>query len=304
MRSTLFIRRAFPALLLALAIPAAAQTPTTIRTAVRPALRTTVAAPPGLSTEQQQWLARHCILGAPRMHLAWAGTPTRMVVRQGYALLHSSVDRIPLWVCEGLERAQLEGSAERDDAFAPDPLLKPGTRAELADYKGTGFDRGHLAPAADQSANPVLKAETFFLSNMAPQAPRLNQQAWRELEDLVRRWLIARGNGYVITGGFFHDPNEDEPKTADGLITYQVIGGNAVAVPTHFYKIVAARKPDGAWDVIGFVMENREYPRPFRFQEHVRPIAWIEEQTGIDFFPEMPARDAFKLEFATPTLWQ
>lgn len=99
-------------------------------------------------------------------------------------LEHSAVEKIPLWVAEHVTAAQFGGDVTRDDKFQPDPLLKPGARAELADYKGSGYDRGHQAPAGNETRDEKLKSETFYLSNMAPQAPRMNQQIWRKLETL------------------------------------------------------------------------------------------------------------------------
>lgn len=288
-------------LLLAGALPAQSNP---ARPAVRAAIRTLLPPQDSLSTQQQGWLAGNCPRGVPRLGPAFAGTPTRIVSREGYALQHSSVDRVPLWVCEGLTRPELEGTLDRADVFMADSLLPPGTRAELADYRGSGFDRGHMAPSADHRSTAQLNAETFFLSNMAPQAGPLNQQIWRVLEDSVRKWLIRRDSGYVITGGFFYDPAEDDSATADGLVKYRLIGPNAVAVPTHFYKIVSARNSAGTWEVIAFVMENRGYERPFRFGDFITPVDWIEERTGIDFFPDLPARDQAAVEAARPPLWR
>ena len=159
----------------------------------------------------------------------------------GYVLQHSAIDRIPIWVAEHVGKGQLTGSLERDNAFAPDPLLPSGKRAELKDYKGSGYDRGHQAPAGNQTNDATTKSETFFLSNMCPQLGKLNRQKWKELEEKTRVWVKTFGDAYEITGPIFYDPKEDNPATADGMVTFKQIGPDKVSVPTHFFKVVIAK---------------------------------------------------------------
>ena len=274
------------------------------RMTVRPAPRTAaVALQANFTQAQLALIERHCPLGRPRLDAGFGFGPTRFVIRDGFVLEHSSADKIPIWVCEGVTVEQIAGSEERTNAFKPDPMLPAGERSELKDYKGTGLDRGHMAPAANQSVDARLKAETFFLSNMAPQQPDMNRQIWNALEAEVRDWLRTRGGGHVITGGFFYDPAEDDASTADGLIEHGEIG-SGVAVPTHFYKIVAVEDQDGGWDAIAFVMENRKYVRPFDFATFIRSIDWIEERAGVDFMPDLDAELEEAVEVPVPALWE
>ena len=246
---------------------------------------------------------RNCPLGRPKLDATFDFGPTRFVIREGYVLQHSSKDKIPLWVCEGITPAQLSGALTRADAFQADPDLPAGERAELADYKKSGYDRGHMAPAGDQTTDGRLKRETFYLSNMAPQKPQLNQQIWAALEAKARQWLSQRGGGYIITGGLFYDPDEENPAKADGLITHDEIGPDKVAVPTHFYKIVASKDSAGRWEAIAFVMENHGYPRPFDFTGFERSIDWVEAHAGIDFMPDLDAGEEPRVEGSVPALW-
>lgn len=257
---------------------------------------------PVASTPQDDALmARHCYQECPIIDPEFGYGVFVIVARDGYVLAHSSTDKIPLWVAEFVERSQLEGNVPRHDLFAPDPKLKPGARAELADYKGSGYDRGHQAPAANQTLDQRLKDETFLLSNMAPQKGKLNQQLWAGLEDLARDWARDAGSAYMITGGFFYDPAEEDPAAADGTIEYVTIGRGVVAVPTHFYKIVITTTPVPR--AIAFVAENRGYPRPFDFAALIKSIDWIEERTGIDFLPGLSEAEAIALEQQPSPLW-
>lgn len=277
-------------------------------TAPQPALRIdpkprVAALQANFTQAQLQLIGQNCPLGRPTLDPEFDFGPTRFVIRQGYVLEHSSRDKIPIWVCEGITPAQLGGTAPRKDAFQPDPQLPPGLRAELKDYKGSGYDRGHMAPAGDQTVDPVLKRETFYLSNMSPQEGPLNQRIWAALEDQARAWLTQRGGGWIITGGLFYDPDEEDPTKADGFIPYQEIGPDRVAVPTHFYKIVVSKSQAGVWDAIAFVMENHGYPAPFNFSQFIRSIDWIEEHTGINFMPDLAVMDESRVEGSTPVLW-
>jgi len=260
----------------------------------------------GPSAADRARMERNCFVGCPKLdpNASGYGPATALVARDGYVLEHSSLEKIPIWVAEHVTAAQLGGSLTRDNKFQPDPALKPGTRAELADYKSSGYDRGHQAPAGNQTRDAKLKSETFYLSNMTPQTPRMNQQIWRELETLARDWTLKYGETYQITGPVFYDPKEDDPRSADGTVSYKSIGKNHVAVPTHIYKIVLARRSAGGpWEAIAFVMENKLYSKPFRFDQYLKPIEWIERRTGIDFNPDMPLAEQRKLERAVPQMW-
>ena len=87
--------------------------------------------------------------------------PTELVVRRGYVLEHSSADKTPLWVCEHVTADQLAGHLKRHDKFIPDPNLN-GPKSYPQDYKGSGYERGHQAPAGNQTVDSVLKDETFL----------------------------------------------------------------------------------------------------------------------------------------------
>jgi endonuclease G, mitochondrial len=275
-------------------------------TTSRPARFPNVAPHAGLTPQQQALIDRNCgPFGQPEKNPDFGFGRTRFVVREGYALEHSSVDKIPIWVCERIEGDQLGGSLARDDAFGPDPQLPQGERAELADYRKSGYSRGHMAPAGDQTRDEERKRETFFLSNMAPQVQSHNSPTWSGLEDLARKW-VADGKvdvEHVITGGFFYDPAEEDSRTADGEIEYKTIGPNHVAVPTHFYKIVLGRS-NGQWRGVAFVIEHRAGIGTVRdFTTYVKPIDWIEERTGLDFFPQLSGPEQVRLEKSPGALW-
>jgi len=233
-----------------------------------------------------------CLFGMPAHESDWERGSTRVVVRAGYALEHADVEKIPVWVCERVKKAHTSGTADRNRcSFKPEYEIAKGARAELADYKGSGFDRGHQAPAADFKYDQDRMRESFVLSNVAPQVGSgFNRGIWRVLEQRVRACVDCRGEVYVITGPLFCAPDEDGPQAA-----HESIGQNRVAVPTHFYKILVARNVAGAWEAVAFVLENQKHAKEkdaeYSFAGYVKPIDWIEETTGLNFMPDLDTDD-------------
>jgi endonuclease G len=251
-----------------------------------------------LSPQDAARVRNACPFGQPSIQRAQDYGQTYVVARDGYVLEEDAADRIPIWVCESVTKYQVTGPLTGGRiSFKADPLLPSDARSVDADYKNEPYDRGHNAPLADQSRDQRLRDETFFLSNVAPQDKVLNEQAWAELEKHVRDWAISRDSVHVITGSFFWDSTEDDPTTAKGFVHYKRIGKDNVSVPTHFYKIVTARRTDNSdWDVIAFVMPNQPIKRGVDFTKYIQPVSWIEKRTGVSFFPDLPLAKRRALE--------
>ncbi len=276
----------------------------------RPAIGSTyIAREAGFTAQQQKLADELCFKGMPQKTSDQLG-PTEFIFRQGYVLEHSSLDKIPYWVCEHVTPPQIVGNAERSNQFKVDPDLK-GPHSTPADYKSSGYDQGHQAPAGNEAADQQLQNETFYLSNMAPQLPNLNRDAWKSLETLTRTWVKQYSEAYEITGPIFYDPKEDNPQTADGTIKFWTIGKDAVSVPTHFYKIIivkdgASWNKDGAsWKSIAFVMPNTAtYKSPYHLEQYIQSVQWIEQHTGLNFMPNLTPQQRVTLESHASAMWQ
>ncbi len=193
-----------------------------------------------------------------------------IVRHDGYVLRYRDQYEQADWVAYPLLAFELTGEAERDrESFKPDPLVEGGS-ALPTDYSRSGYDRGHLAPAGDFKFSQRLTRESFYMSNISPQAPQFNRGIWKELEDQVRAWARRDRGLYVVTG----------PVLKKGLET---IGRqNEVAVPEQFYKVILyCNSPKIR--MIGFLMNNEPSNEPLR--SFVVPVDQIERLTGIDFFP-------------------
>ena len=268
---------------------------------LRAALATThVAREAGLTDQQKQQVANECFMGMPVKREGSLG-PTEFVYRDGYVLEHSSLDKIPFWVCEHVHKDQLGTDTERSNLFQADPMLK-GPKATPADYDRTGYDRGHQAPAGNEGKDQALQNQTFFMSNMAPQLPALNRNAWKSLEEQSRLWVATYSEAYELTGPIFYDPKEDNPATANGTISYYTIG-KGVAVPTHFFKIVVVK--DGAsYKAIAFVLPNvTTFKPPYNLPQYIQSVEWIEDHTGLTFMPGLSAAQRIALKKSKSAMW-
>ena len=196
-----------------------------------------------------------------------------LIRHEGYTLSYRDQYKDAEWVAYPLLSYETSGDADRKyEQFKPDPTVDNGT-ALPADYTRSGYDRGHLAPAGDFKFSQRIMKETFFMSNITPQAPQFNRGIWSDVEAQVRTWA-RRDNGlYVVTG----------PVLKPGLPT---IGkSNEISVPEKFYKVILyCNKPDIR--MIGFLLNNEPSSEPIK--NFVVPVSLIEQLTGIDFFPKIP----------------
>jgi len=211
-----------------------------------------------------------------------------------YTICHDGNWLIPEWVGYVLRAEDLNGPASRSDDFRADPALPAGHRAELADYQGSGYDRGHMAPAGDFNRSSEAMTETFFLSNMAPQTAELNRGPWEQLESFVRARAAARGSIQVFTGNLFLD--------AAGRVTQPTtrIGSHHVAVPTHCWKALLTTASDGQAVAYAFLEPNDGAPPSYSSGQTT--VDALERLTGFDFFATVAAGEQARVESETATL--
>ena len=170
------------------------------------------------------------------------------------------------WVHYLLTKEMIEGPAKRKDNFKADPLVSTGS-ASPKDYVKSGYDRGHLAPAADMKIDDVSMSESFYMTNMSPQAPSFNRAGWKKIEALVRSWA-TQADIYVTVGGIL---TKDLKKIGEG-----------VSVPEYFYKIIFNPKNK---TVIAFYTPNSKLVNPI--QTYVVTVDEIEKITKIDFLSDL-----------------
>lgn len=200
------------------------------------------------------------------------GKADTLIDRPGYALGYTEYHEQPAWVIYKLTRAEATTkAAKRTNRFIEDPAIPTGS-ATAADYRKSGYDRGHLAPAADMAFSARTMADSFFYSNMSPQRPQFNRGIWKNLEEQIRLFAIAEEEIYVVTG-----PILPKEKTI-------TIGANRVTVPTHYYKVVFDLTPPQK--MIGFIVPNEGNKCPL--QDFAVTVNTVETATGLDFFSRVP----------------
>jgi endonuclease G len=182
-----------------------------------------------------------------------------------YTLSYSEDNEQASWVYYELTPELINGNQSRTDDFRADPTVSTGS-ATLNDYKGSGYDRGHLCPAADMALNKTSMSESFYLSNMSPQVPGFNRGIWSTLESQVRKWALNYQKLYVVTGPIFKDNKGS-------------IGEDNVTVPGYYYKVLF----DGKDKMIGLILTNESSSKSL--DQFVVTIDDIEQKTGVDFFP-------------------
>jgi len=193
-----------------------------------------------------------------------------VIYHTAYTLSYNEKHEQASWVAYELTQNETKIIYSRTNKFIPDPYVATKT-ANDNDYLGSGYDRGHLAPASDMGWSLTTMTESFYYSNMSPQVPSFNRGIWKKLEEQVRTWAIEYDTVYVVTG----------PVLKDGLPT---IGKNKVSIPEYYYKVVLEYSKSDVKG-IGFVMKNESSVDPL--QNFAVPIDSVEKLTGIDFFPKL-----------------
>ncbi|MDE7104078.1 MAG: DNA/RNA non-specific endonuclease [Bacteroidales bacterium] len=223
-----------------------------------------------------------------------AGGQERIIRHIGYTVGYNGQRRLPNWVAYELTPEETSGPAARQNRFVPDPEVPPHESATTDDYRHSGYDRGHMAPAGDMKWSEQAMRESFYLSNICPQHPALNRGIWKRLEDLVRRQAATRGSIYVVCG----------PITA---VDAPRIGRQGVAVPQRFFKALL-QEAGGGWSAIGFVFENGAADDAAGASDdalrvHTLSIDSLERLTGMDFFPSLPDSIETVVERETDLNW-
>lgn len=201
-------------------------------------------------------------------------TPEKILVRRGYTVSYNLEHNLPNWVAWELTPEKLIERESRTDKFLPDPDLPADKAVTTDDYKRSGWDRGHMCPAADNRWHWRAMQESFFMTNICPQHHNLNRGDWKELEDACRDWAQKEGKIYIVCGPILYRQK------------HQTIGHeHRITVPEAFFKVVLCpgSTPPRA---IGFIYKNTAGNHPL--DSYVNSVDQVERITGIDFFPALP----------------
>lgn len=190
----------------------------------------------------------------------------RELCYEAFAILHSGATRTPVFVAERLNRQRiLDADEKRGNKFFADARLPKAERAELTDYKSSGYARGHMAPAGDMPT-PAAMAQSFSLANMVPQSQKQNSGPWAKIEKDTRHYASrAKGNVFVITGPVFD-------------VSSGTVGANRVRVPSHLFKLVYDAQTGRAWAHWQANADSTRATAPISYRELVK-------RTGLNLLP-------------------
>ncbi|PVH24073.1 endonuclease [Sphingobacterium corticibacter] len=221
--------------------------------------------------------------------------------RRNYSMLYNNDYKLAEWVAYPLCDAYLGGLSRTDRwAYDPDPKIQRLFQADLSsgypNNASLGIDRGHQLPSGDRTANRSENEQTFYYTNMTPQAKTLNQNVWARLEDKVRSWATESGvdTVYVVTGGM---------ATSASNTTLEYVSDNSgrnVVKPKYYYKVLAMKRGT-TYYTIGFRFNNVAHASNVNYMNYTASVAELEKETGFTFFPALP--DAVKSTINTQ-IWR
>ncbi len=204
---------------------------------------------------------------------------TNAVVKHAYyTLSYTEKHEQAEWVAYHLKKKHTAYNNFKRPYFEIDPLVKTNA-AHWKNYKNSGYDRGHLCPAADRKFNKKAFDETFLTSNISPQTHTFNAGIWNNLEKQVRYWVKKEKDLYIVTGPVFKN-------------SHKTIGSERVTVPNYFYKIIL--KNDKNPKLIAFLLPHKTSSKPLK--NYVVTTDSLEKLLGIDFFPGLNDSLENKLE--------
>ena len=206
-------------------------------------------------------------------------TTGQIVHHDGYSLSYHETHEQAEWVAYELKRSHLSNTNFKRPYFEIDKAVSTGS-AHWRNYKNSGYDRGHLCPAADRKYSQEAHDETFLTSNISPQKPGFNAGIWNTLEQKVRYWARKYDGVFVVTGGILNNDLKG-------------IGKEDVSVPDYFYKVLIDRN-SGPTKMIAFLIPHNNSDRPL--YEFVVSVDEIETMTGIDFFTALDDQIEIELE--------
>ena len=208
-----------------------------------------------------------------------SSTTGDIVHHDHYSLSYSEAFEQAEWVAYRLQRSHLTDDLRERPDFIEDPKVKTKS-ADWRNYRGSGYDRGHLCPAGDRRFSELAYNETFYTSNISPQLPDFNAGIWNDLEKQVRIWCKKYDELIIITGGVLES----------GL---PGIGQEDVSVPDWYYKIIARGSGDD-FKVVAFLIPHE--PLFDSYDKYMVPVDRVEQKTGIDFFTRMDEEITEKAE--------
>lgn len=206
--------------------------------------------------------------------------PSKVKKYEGFIVDFNASNRTPNYVSWELLASETDGPYSRNgEKFWQDEDIKNCPRT--SDYTRSGYDRGHMFPAADAKWSKEAMYQCFSMANITPQVHALNAGAWKTLEEKERLWAKRDSAIIIISGPIYQE--------ADNLR----IGDAGVRVPSAYFKVLFAPYVENP-RAIAFVYPNEHCPG--NMQNYSTSVDYVEELTGFDFFATLPDDIENKIE--------
>ncbi len=210
----------------------------------------------------------------------------QVIKHLGYTVSYDADFKTPQWVAWELTAEEAQGEEPRYNKFQADPEVR-GAKAYPNDYTNSGYDRGHMAPAADMKWSHEAMVESFYMTNVCPQNRNLNRGDWKELEELERTWAVRYGSVSIAAGPIYYTKTPER------------IGANKVAVPDAFFKVLLVGYPKQP-KAYGFIFKNEAGSRALSYYQLT--VDEVEKATGMNFFSKLPDEVENKIEANKPNI--
>ena len=205
-----------------------------------------------------------------------------IVSHTGFTISYNKANNTPDWAAWQLTAGHCDGPVERSRKFWADPDIPRPYRVEYYEYKGSGYDRGHMCPAGDMKWSEKAMHDCFYMSNMCPQTSELNSGAWNKLEMKCREWAEQEGALYIVCGPIYKSGNRE------------TIGiEHAIRVPDEFFKAVLSLRK-GQEKAVAFIFRNDDSSQSYKTA--ATTVDHVEEITGLDLFHNLDDETEEKVE--------
>lgn len=222
------------------------------------------------------WSSLHAFAQVQQIHLPYeipaklTDRPEQIIKHCGFTISYNKERGTPNWSAWMLTSVMVKNDTlARADVFLPDPCVPYSYRVTPSDYTGSGYDRGHMCPAADMAWSQESMHDCFYMSNMCPQVQALNRICWKALESACRKWVMNEDTLYIVAGPIYRS------------VPMEIGRSHKVDIPTGFFKVILSLRKGNA-KAIGFYYQNTTQKQSI--STTASTVDYIEHLTGIDFF--------------------
>lgn len=204
-----------------------------------------------------------------------SGMPEVLLHKPNFIVSYNTKTYCPNYVAWHLTKERVNGEYARSNKFHSDEDIEYRYQVEPSDYSGSGYDRGHMCPAADNKDTWENMVRSFCMTNVCPQNHNLNSGDWNDLEEKCREWVREKGDIYIVCGPIFDSETPETIGKDDRM---------RISVPDRFFKVVLYQGKNT--EAIGFIMPNMSGKN--KLVKYAITVDEVESETGIDFFPSLP----------------